>query len=243
MLLGDCYISYLNLDHRTDRLELIEQELSKAGLKAERTRGKMPREFDLSAPELQRMRMRTPGAVGCHYGQVAIMKGAHMRDKHAFVLEDDAQFCQDFKERMVYMDAFLEGKEWDVLWLGGTVHMDVPWWHQTGHPEMTDCPCTLNKDFDITDDPRVIKTYGAFSTFAYIVNKKNIRKILGMFDTHLSNSIGIDYLFIRIQPELNTYMHIPGMVRQRDNQSDIGTGWTIFSGFSKLGPHWYSDKM
>jgi hypothetical protein len=55
--------------------------------------------------------------------------------------------------------------------------------------------------------------------------------------------MGIDWLFIYLQPWLNTYAFNPGMVKQIDNQSDIGKGMTIFSNFSKLGKHWYQETL
>jgi len=39
MILDDCYIGYLNLDHRQDRLQHIQSELARVGLSGERTRG------------------------------------------------------------------------------------------------------------------------------------------------------------------------------------------------------------
>src|SRR5438477_478924 len=88
-LLDDCYISFLNLDHRTDRLQHMTNELSRIGIEAGRTRGKLPEEYDLGDEKLQVMFRRTKGAIGCHYGQVEIMQEALNRNKHAFVMEDD----------------------------------------------------------------------------------------------------------------------------------------------------------
>jgi hypothetical protein len=64
-----------------------------------------------------------------------------------------------------------------------------------------------------------------------------------MLKQAIRGSIGIDYSFIKLQPYLKTFAFVPGCVKQMDNQSDIGNGMTFFSGFSKLGPYWYQDRM
>lgn len=248
-ILNDSYIGFLNLDSRPDRLNHMEQQLSRIGLNAIRHRGKTANEYDLNDPKIQVMKNRTPGAIGCHFGQVNIMKTALSQDKHAVVFEDDLIFCNDFTERVKYMSEYLQGVEWDVMWLGGTFHSPA-FWHKVGKSGMPpDCSSQLGKDFDHTSDPRIKRTYGAFCTYAYIVNVKSIEKILNLFDEHLHTSIGIDWLFIKLQPQLKCFAFVPGSVKQMDNKSDIGTGMTIFSGFSKLNGtiensrYWYQENM
>ena len=48
---------------------------------------------------------------------------------------------------------------------------------------------------------------------------------------------------ILMEPKLRTFAFLPGMAKQRDNISDIGVGVTMFSGFEKLGAHWYADSF
>lgn len=245
-LLNDCYISYLNLDSRTDRLAHIKEQLKKAGIEnAVRTRGKLPNEFDLTLPELQVMKNRTPGAIGCHTGQAEIIKKALDLGKHAFVLEDDAQFCSDFQERMKLADEFLSKRNWQILWLGGTYHYPTAWWHGKEHEGLLKpyCNCKLERDAELTDDINFMRTYGCFSTFAYIVNKNYIKDLLEFLEANLHISIGIDFLMILLQPHINTFAPSAGMIRQIDNRSDIGFGDTIFSGFAALGQHWFVDKL
>lgn len=243
-LLDECYISFLNLDKRLDRLEHMQKELARVGITAERTRGQLPDEFDSSNPNIQVMLRRTPGAVGCHFGQTHIMQEAFVRFQHAFVMEDDLIICSDIKERLNYIDNYLQGKQWDVVFLGGTVHVNPAWWHKAGHsPDLQMCNCELGRDAELTDDPRILRTYGAFSTHCYIVNKDSIYKILEYFYNNVHLSMGIDWLFIKMQPKLKAYMFVPGCVKQLDNQSDIGNGITYFSGFSMLGEHWWQDNM
>lgn len=231
-----CYLSFVNLKHRQDRLQRMIQSLTAAGLGAYRTPGMLPNaaieEARIDPKRVEVMRRRTPGAIGCHFSQVKIMRKALQRGLHAWVMEDDLVFCSDFQERLGYMADFLETHPWDVLWLGGTFHVNPPWWHKE----------TLGRDAELTDDPRMIRTYGAFCTYAYVVNVASLPTVLSQLDQLLDKSIGIDWAFIQMQPNLYTYAFVPGSVIQYDNQSDIGKGPTIFSGFKKLGPYWYQEK-
>lgn len=244
MLLNDCYVSFLNLNHRTDRLEHIQSVMNKAGLVAERTRGKSPNEFDLNDPKFQVMKNRTPGAIGCWLGQVEIMKKALEQGKHAYVWEDDCEICDDYIERFEIISDFLEDKNWQIMWGGATFHSHRDtWWHRQPHNELLpDCTCSYNADFLPTNDKRFVKTLGCFCTYNYIVNKDYIPTLIQFLDDTIHTSIGIDHAMIMLQPYINSYAFIPGSVRQIDNRSDIGFGDTIFSGFAALGSHWYQKS-
>lgn len=246
MLLDDCYISFLNLDHRTDRLQHMTNELARVGIDAVRTRGKLPEEIDDGTnPRYQVMWNRTKGALPCHYGQVQIIQDALGKNKHAMVMEDDLVFCSDFQERMEIVDEFLSGREWDIFWLGGTWHpSSQTWWHKHGHgPDLPQCDCTLGVDAEKTDSKYFVRTFGAFSTHGYIVNKKFIYALLSFLENNIHLSMGIDWLMILLQPKIYAYAFVPGIAKQMDNQSDIGNGMTIFSGFASLGSHWWQDKI
>lgn len=230
MLLDDCYISFVNMDHRKDRLARMRLTLAAAGIGAVRTRGRPWQEFNALDPRFQVMLKRTPGALGCYHSQMDVMAGAMAQEKHAFVMEDDLIICEDFKKRMELISAFAETHEWDVFWMGGTFHINPPYWHQP-------------RDAVVTDDPRFMQTFGAFSTHAYIVNKSSLRRVGRLLGDLMIKSMGIDWSFIQIEPHLKTYAFVPGSIIQYDNKSDIGKGYTVFSGFSKLGPYWYQNKM
>lgn len=255
------YISFCNLDSRPDRLEHMTKELERVGLKAVRQRALPWKETDYQNPKYSVMYNRTPGAIGCLLSQVEVIKKAYDLGLYAVVLEDDLVFATDFNIRMEYIENWLfnisynhdwvstpEGP-WDIFFLGGTFHSPA-FWHPKGPSGMRpDVSAHLGKDFDHTSDPRIKRTYGAFSTHAYIVNYHSIPKILSLIDKHVHESIGIDHLFIRVQPQLNCFAFVPGCVKQIDNISDIGSGMTMFSGFSKLNGtiensrYWFQDLM
>lgn len=238
----DCYARYINLDHRNDRLYHMINELDRVGIVADRFKAIRTIEHEWDINKYGVMLRRTPGAVGCFESQLAVMKEALAAGKSAFVMEDDLIFGTDIKERLDYIEAFLNKQEsWDVIWLGGTVHINPPWWH-TG--TNTDLPgSNLGRDAETTEDPRILRTYGAFSTHAYIVNKDSIEKITSMLDGIMHEAMGIDWAFIKLAPQLKCFMFLPGCVKQMDNMSDIGHGMTVFSGFARLGPYWWADKM
>lgn len=255
MLLENSYASFVNLDSRVDRLNHMVTELNRVGIHAVRQRGIPWKETDYKNPKYVGMYNRTPGAIGCHLSQVEVMKKAFEIGQNAFVMEDDLVFATDFQERIQYINNFLTGKEWDIFWLGATFHSPA-YWHKKGQSNMRpDCSAQLGKDFDNTNDPRIKRTYGAFCTYAYIVNYSSIKKVLALLDKNIHESIGIDWIMIKIQPQLKCYAFVPGSVKQLDNRSDIGIhqdgtpARTIFSGFSKLNGteensrYWFQDKI
>lgn len=237
-LLDDCYISFVNLAHRKDRLTRMWASLNKVGINAVRTPGMLPSEYRGDKEKVAVMQNRTPGAIGCHYSQVKVMEEAYRRGKHAFVMEDDLIFCEDLPKRIAIMEGFIETHEWDILWMGGTFHINPPFWHKK-----------LGRDAELTNHSRMVRTYGAFCTYAYIVNYTSLTKVLWMLEELVPTSMGIDWAMIQMQPKLFTYAFVPGCITQYDNKSDIGKGMTIFSGFAKLNgtiqnsAYWYQDRM
>jgi GR25 family glycosyltransferase involved in LPS biosynthesis len=246
------YAAFVNLDHRKDRLLHMQHQLKKSGIAdyfdVQRQRGMLPSEYTGNPDRVSVMRNRTPGAIGCHYSQVRIMNAALQAGKHAFVMEDDLVFCDDFLERLGYTSVFLEHHPWDVLWLGATFHINPPYWH-TGRNRELRHTNPLGRDAELTDDPRIIRTYGAFSTYAYIVNHSSLKTVLQLLERLVPQSIGIDWAFIKLQPDLFTYAFVPGSVKQMDNKSDIGSGFTYFSNFRKLNgseansAYWWQKRM
>ncbi len=247
LLNNDYYISYLNLDYRTDRLEHVNKQFERVGIEAVRTRGKLPAEYDLTDPRFKTMLAGTKGAIGCYMGQLDIMREALKQGKHAAVFEDDIYLAQDFNERIKYFDNFLKDKDWSIAWLGATFHIGSVHWHNGTNPRIVNRG--LYRDAQTTSDPRIFRTFGAFCTYAYAIHKDSIQKVIDMLEERLPTSIGIDFSMIEIQPDLLTYAMVPGMVRQIDNRSDIGYGDTIFSGFAAMNGsfdnsrYWFQENI
>ena len=243
--MNDIYASYINLDSRPDRDTRMIDELNRVHISAERLPGILPHATGQPSDKIHVMYQRTPGAIGCHYSQIAVMEKALSMNKHALVMEDDLVFCDDIQERFDYIEQFLSNNEWDIMWLGGTYHSEPTWHKNIGgkhtHPDLQMCSCDLNRDWEPTHDPHIVRTYGCWSTYAYIVNKKRLAHILDLLDQNVYRSMGIDWLFILLQPQLYTFAFNPGCVRQYNNQSNIGSGITDFDSFRTLGSHWFSN--
>jgi len=233
------------MDHRVDRLTSIKGQLDRfpelfSG--AVRHRGRKPHEvLDEGLATIEQvgvMMRRTEGAVACHFGQVEIMREALKQGKSSVVLEDDCIMCDDLPKRIEYIENWVNTKEpsFDVIWLGASFHCNPPYWHRKGGSMdmRSNCSAELGYDAKLTDDARMVRTYAAFATFAYIVNKNSIPKIFDLFDVNIHKSIGIDWLFCLLQPQLKCFSFVPGCVKQMDNQSDIGNGITRWSGFLQL---------
>ena len=241
-MIENLYASFINLDHRTDRLARMEAELQKINLRVVRTRGIPWKEIPESS-DTYVMRHRTPGAIGCHFSQVSVMKEAQRQGKNAIVFEDDIHFCEDFDSRFAEILDWQSKNEWDVFWLGASFHVNPPYWHPVGESGMRpNCSANLGYDAKCTSDPRIIRTYGAYVTFAYMVNFNSMDRIFNLFDENLKYSIGIDWLFIKLQPILRCFCYVPGLVMQIDNESDIGTGMTVWSGQLKNGPYVFQER-
>ena len=96
-------IFYINLDRRSDRRDLIEMDLAKIGLAAERFVG-IPYE---------------PGIVGCGKSHLAVMKIAKERGyKNVLILEDDFIFLEskEVVEENI-QKLFTEKPDFDVCFL------------------------------------------------------------------------------------------------------------------------------
>lgn len=244
-LLSDCYIAYVNLDHRTDRREALSYELTKHlnGYQVSRQRGMYPNEWPEYAKRMTAMLARPQvGAIGCYMSQLAIIEKAFIKNKHALVLEDDLVFCSDFGKRIDYVDNWTKTHEWDILWLGATFHVGKPWWH--GHD--------IGRDAETTDDIRMLRTFGSFCTYSYIINRESIAEVMRLLDEFLPKSIGIDHSMINISPQLKTFAFVPGLIKQYNNLSDQipGSGAiTEFERFSQLNgtiensAYWWQNKM
>ena len=102
---------YINLEHRLDRKQHVEQELSKIGIKAER----------FNAIKMEN------GAIGCSMSHLKILQNS-LKNKldHVLIVEDDITFL-DVETFRNNFNTFLQnrkseselGTSWDVILLAG----------------------------------------------------------------------------------------------------------------------------
>jgi len=243
-ILADSHIAYVNLAIRPDRNDHMRRELDRVGLKAHRMDAYTPEDVlqRVERWKCEKMLSTTPGALGCYMSQLSIILKAKRMNKHATVFEDDIVFADDYIERVEHASEYLKDKRWDVMFWGGTHHIE-PVWHKTGHQMDLPCDCELNCDWEPTSDPQITRVFGMWGTYSYTVNVKSIPKVALWLSELMPQSIGIDFSFIAMQPKIFAYCMNPGAVKQIDNESNIGKGRTVFSNFSRLGPHWFKQKL
>lgn len=237
------HIAYVNLSYRTDRNEGMIKELDRVGIKAQRFDARRTVESFWDMEPYKVMYKRSKGAIGCMLSQMSVMLHAYSNHKSAIIFEDDLIMATDLLKRLDYIQNFIETKEpdYDVIWLGGTVHINPPHWHTGTNPDLPNS--NMGKDAEYIGDKHMFRSYGSFSTHAYAVNYKSIPTVLEKLNSIMHLSMGIDFSFIMLAPQMRNFVFLPGCIIQKDNVSDIGEGVTKFSGFAKLGPYWFTDKI
>lgn len=221
---------YINLSHRADRRTHIRQQLDRAGILAQRFEALRKEDYEGPIENVAQMRS-TPNTIGNWLSHTAVI-GKGEPGNIVGLLEDDALICSDFQRRMKYIEENFN-LPWDIFFLGATFHDDKGVWH----PE-------LGRDHELTDTRHIIRTYGAFSNQGYLINGKSAARILAMMRQLMPKSKGSDHALIQIQPFLNCYCFVPGMVFQIDGPSDVADGVTVFSNFlTRLGAYAWTDTL
>lgn len=113
-------IIYINLDERTERRELFENEIDRLHLPKEKI-------YRLSGT-LDRLN----GIRGCLISHIRSLEMAQDKGwEKVLILEDDALFMTDLDEITASLQSFFTAakEEWDVLFLGGLYleKIDTPW--------------------------------------------------------------------------------------------------------------------
>lgn len=229
---------FINLASRPDRNAHAEEQFAKHNLPVKRFEAFTPDQWDGDPAKIDRMMKRTPGAVGCWMSQVEVIRKVAGTDRVVGVCEDDICFCDDLHKRLRHMGDHLP-EDWHVAYLGATFHVPGVWCH---HPDCAEWG-GIGRDVLPTADPHILQSPGIWGTYGYLVNGRHAHEVLDALDNIMPDSDGIDHAFIRIGTRLNTYCFVPGCCWQLDGESNIGTGITEFSGFKKLGPYVWTDRM
>lgn len=221
---------YINLSHRADRRAHIKQQLDKAGILARRFEALRKEDYRGLGRDVAQMQS-TPNTIGNWLSHTAVIAKGKPGNVIG-LLEDDALICSDLQKRMKYIEENFN-LPWDIFFLGATFHDDEGVWH----PE-------LGRDHELTSVRHIVRTYGAFSNQGYLVNGKSAARILAMMRQLMPKSRGSDHALIQMQPFLNCYCFVPGMVFQIDGPSDVAEGVTKFSNFlTRLGPYCWTDTL
>ena len=186
-------IFYINLDHRTDRKNHVEMQLSLLGLTGNR----------FSAIKMEN------GAVGCSMSHLKLLQMALKTGlDHILILEDDIEFLDPtlFKKQL---DTFLKDltKEWDVVLFAGN---NMPPY------EIIDDTCVKVSHCQTTTGYLVNGHY-----IEKLMNnvKMGLTNLLREPEKHLLYAI--DMFWLSLQKSDQWYIITPLTVVQRDDYSDI----------------------
>lgn len=206
---------FINLDHRTDRLEHINKEFEKMGIKGERIQGVQP---------------KNP-AVGCTMSHIKCLELAKERGyKQVFICEDDITFTNPelFKQNIT---KFVDNDKinWDVLLISGN--------NRPPHQKLFDYAsrvfyCQTTTGYVVKNEyyDRLIANFKEGLTHL-------IRNPTKKFD------YAIDKYWQRLQMQDYWYIITPLTVTQYDNYSDIEQKHTTYSQMIlDLEKPWFEEK-
>jgi glycosyl transferase family 25 len=184
---------YINLEHRTDRREQIESELSIMGIKAQR--------FNAI--------VSNNGAVGCTMSHLRLLNNAIEKNySHLLILEDDIQFLEPeiFKTNF---NKFLElhGNNWDVIIFSGN---NVPPYIPIDETCIRVTRCQTTTGYLVN---------GHYLRTLRNNIKEGLEKLIKNPSMHYY--FAIDKYWFCLQQIDNWYLIIPLTVIQRESYSDI----------------------
>jgi glycosyl transferase family 25 len=184
---------YINLEHRTDRREQVENELSIMGINAQR--------FNAISNK--------NGAIGCTMSHLRLLENAIKNNySHLLILEDDIQFLEPelFKQKF---NRFLElhNNNWDVIIFSGN---NVPPYIPVDETCIKVTRCQTTTGYLVNG--HYLKTL-----------RNNIKEGLEKLIKNPQNHFffAIDKYWFCLQQLDNWYLIIPMNVVQREGYSDI----------------------
>ena len=210
-------IFVINLDHRKDRLDSVNNQLSKKNIKYTRFSAIIPDMNQINNNNLwensyQGMNWKkskkwdcyTRGALGCKMSHYYIVKNAkELNLDYVIILEDDFLFTDNADD--IFKNSIFENIDdnWDFIFLGGRL---------SGK--------NIKKINNI-----VTKTESVITTIGYILNKKT-------YDSVLKNLVKYNYEIDSIFSNLsnkgyyNNYIIEPNLIYQTMEKSNITTRLT-----------------
>lgn len=196
----DC-VYYINLDHRTDRRDQIEAELTRIGV---------PKEKIIRVPAIF---TPTRGILGCGLSHKLVME-LFLKSNHTscLVLEDDFQLTIDPTFAQFLFRQIAESAEKrDLVMLAGKVFESSP----------TDSPFFVK-----VKDAQTTSAYWIHRRFAPLL-LQNLKESTDLLKDHFEKTnekkheYCLDIYWKHLQPLSNWYMLHPKLGVQRESYSDI----------------------
>ena len=184
---------YINLEHRTDRREEIENELREIGINAQR--------FNAISTK--------NGAIGCTMSHLKLLENAIKNNySHLLIMEDDIQFLEPelFKHKF---NRFLElhRNNWDVIIFSGN---NVPPYMPIDETCIKVTRCQTTTGYLVN---------GHYLRTLRNNVKEGLEKLIKNPQNHYF--FAIDKYWFHLQQLDNWYLIIPMKVVQREGYSDI----------------------
>ena len=184
---------YINLTHRTDRKEYVEQQLESVGIKAQR----------FNAIKMDN------GAVGCSMSHLKLLQQASENAlEHIFIVEDDITFLEPevFKTQI---NAFfsIHGNDWDVILLAGN---NLPPYIQPDHTCVQVTTCQTTTGYLVNG--HYIKT---------LINNVKTGLTNLLHNPHDHFKYAIDKYWFELQKKDRWFLITPLTVVQKEGYSDI----------------------
>lgn len=184
---------YINLQHRTDRKEHVENELQKIGIKASR----------FNAIKMEN------GAVGCSMSHLKILENAKKNKlDHILIVEDDITFLDPnlFKSQI---NKFFElhGNNWDVILFAGN---NMPPFQKIDDTCVKVTRCQTTTGYLVNGHYINVLAANVKMGLTNLLNKQNE-----------ANKYAIDKFWFILQNNSNWYLITPLTVVQREDYSDI----------------------
>jgi GR25 family glycosyltransferase involved in LPS biosynthesis len=185
----------INLAKRTDRAELMVEQLSKYSHILD---WKMFQAVDGELIEKAPKNFMNPKVYACMLSHVDTIMMAQDRNwPQVLILEDDVVLCDDLEERLKkFYD--LAPKNWDMLMLG---YFDGECWPM---------PLEISK--------YIYQSVGSMGTFAYILKSKFYQTAI---DKILERYEPIDAALAPLHPDNNVFIFRPTLCYQREGFSDL----------------------
>jgi len=191
---------YINLDHRIDRKEIVEKELIKIGITAER----------FNAIKMDN------GAIGCTMSHMKLLQDAEKKKlEYILIIEDDIKFLDPelFKKNI---NKFFETHQnnWDVILLAGN---NIPPYEKIDDTCIKVSRCQTTTGYIVNGHYIKILLQNVKMGLTYLLNKPEEHK-----------KYAIDKYWFLLQSVHRWYLIIPPTVVQREGYSDIEKRVTNF---------------
>lgn len=187
---------FINLEHRTDRLEHIQKEFGKLGIQGERVNAVKSK----------------IGAIGCTLSHIRCIEIAKKRNyEYVFICEDDITFTNPelFKTQL---QKFYENKEinWDILIIGGNV---VPPFQKIYEycSRIFNCQTTTGY---------ILKNH-MYDIFLENFKESSQKQMRNPVEKGMRNPFALDIYWKKLQPQYFWWIITPTTVSQYESYSDI----------------------